>query len=265
MQRPGALYRQVAAAIRRSIASGEYEPGSLLPSEAQLIARYQVSRPTVRNAISALRAEGLIEVSHGKGSFVRSAPTALATVDRTVTRSPEGTFHIGHKEWKLHEPLAVHRIHTTAETGRLLGLATRPARSTMRLPVCASPWRGPTGDSKRSSLSKPSSSRPRCRRNAKSSSGTPIARSIRTAVRPNTGSRSSPSSSGTASACRSRSTALSSPYVASRSPSLIRYQNVTGWPSTTSGCSTSSSTRAAGKPTLSSQRETRTSLRTAGR
>ena len=47
--------------VREKILSGEFAPDSLLPSEAQLMARYGVSRPTVRNAISALRAEGLID------------------------------------------------------------------------------------------------------------------------------------------------------------------------------------------------------------
>ncbi|MEO3751756.1 GntR family transcriptional regulator [Streptomyces sp. B6B3] len=124
IQRPGALYRQVAAAIREAIAAGEYEPGSPLPSEAQLIARYEVSRPTVRNAISALRAEGLIEVIHGKGSFVRTAPTQLTTLDRTITQDEDGTFHTGLDTWQLLEGPTVHRTHTTPETGRLLGLPT---------------------------------------------------------------------------------------------------------------------------------------------
>ncbi|MGP4112520.1 GntR family transcriptional regulator [Streptomyces sp. 4N509B] len=122
IQRPGALYRQVAAAIRDAIAAGEYPPGSPLPSEAQLIERYEVSRPTVRNAISALRAEGLIEVIHGKGSFVRAAPTALATVNRTVTQDKDGTFHAGYDAWQLRELPTVHRTHTTTETGTLLDL-----------------------------------------------------------------------------------------------------------------------------------------------
>jgi GntR family transcriptional regulator len=122
IQRPGALYRQVATAIRQAIANGEYPPGSPLPSEAQLIARYEVSRPTVRNAISALRAEGLIEVIHGKGSFVRSAPTMVVTVNRTVTRDRNGVFHARHGGWELHELPTVHRTHTTTDTGTLLDL-----------------------------------------------------------------------------------------------------------------------------------------------
>lgn len=92
IQRPGALYQQVAAAIREAILSGEFAPDSPLPSEAQLIARYGVSRPTVRNAIAALRAEGLIDVRHGKGSFVRSDGQPALTIERRISRSSDGGF-----------------------------------------------------------------------------------------------------------------------------------------------------------------------------
>ncbi|CAG6398586.1 GntR family transcriptional regulator [Streptomyces cocklensis] len=124
IQRPGALYRQVAAAIRDAISSGEYPPGAPLPSETQLIERYQVSRPTVRNAVAALRAEGLIEVIHGKGSFVRGTPTPVLTIDRTVTRSSGGAFMIGgDTNWQAPEAPSVYRTKTTAVTGPPLGLA----------------------------------------------------------------------------------------------------------------------------------------------
>jgi GntR family transcriptional regulator len=82
--RADALYKQLANAIRDEIAKGEYPPGALLPSEAAMSDRYKVSRPTVRQALIALRAEGLIEVRMGKGSFVRrSYNVAAATVDRS--------------------------------------------------------------------------------------------------------------------------------------------------------------------------------------
>ncbi|MFI6286460.1 GntR family transcriptional regulator [Streptomyces sp. NPDC051018] len=121
IERPGPLYQQVADAIRRGIASGDYPPGSPLPSEAQLIERYEVSRPTVRNAISALRSEGLIEVRHGKGSFVKSVATPLLTVERTITRT--GTaYAVGSIPWEqAHEPTG-YRTQTTSETGPLLAL-----------------------------------------------------------------------------------------------------------------------------------------------
>ncbi|MFI1398481.1 GntR family transcriptional regulator [Streptomyces sp. NPDC020681] len=121
IERPGPLYQQVAAAIRQGIADGEFPPGSPLPSEAQLIDRYEVSRPTVRNAIAALRSEGLIEVRHGKGSFVKGAPTPPLTIERTITRTGK-TYAADHAPWEqAHEP-TLYRTVTTETTGPLLEL-----------------------------------------------------------------------------------------------------------------------------------------------
>ena len=75
-------YAQVVTEIQRRIERGEYPPGSLLPSEHQLVAGFQVSRPTIVKALSALRQDGWIETQQGKGSFVRGRP-ALAGAERT--------------------------------------------------------------------------------------------------------------------------------------------------------------------------------------
>ncbi|MFB7497340.1 GntR family transcriptional regulator [Streptomyces sp. NPDC056161] len=123
IQRPGALYQQVAAAIREAILSGEFAPDSLLPSEAQLMARYGVSRPTVRNAIAALRAEGLIDVRHGKGSFVRSSGQPRLTLERRIGHTAEGRFVMPNGDiWQEAEEPGTYRTRTTKETGRLLQL-----------------------------------------------------------------------------------------------------------------------------------------------
>lgn len=123
IQRPGALYQQVAAAIREAITSGEFAPESLLPSEAQLMARYKVSRPTVRNAIAALRAEGLIDVRHGKGSFVRSGSRPTVTIERRVSHTADGRFVMPDGTvWDETEEPNVYRARTTKKTGPLLGL-----------------------------------------------------------------------------------------------------------------------------------------------
>jgi GntR family transcriptional regulator len=128
IQRPGALYQQVAAAIREAILSGEFVPDSLLPSEAQLMARYQVSRPTVRNAIAALRAEGLIDVRHGKGSFVRSDGQPTLTIERRISRTADGRFVMPNGDvWNEAEEPNPYRTHTTKATGRLLELGEEEA------------------------------------------------------------------------------------------------------------------------------------------
>ncbi|MFJ6658590.1 GntR family transcriptional regulator [Streptomyces sp. NPDC091377] len=128
IQRPGALYQQVAAAIREAILNGEFAPESLLPSEAQLMARYSVSRPTVRNAIAALRAEGLVDVRHGKGSFVRSTGQPRLTLQRRISRTSEGTYVMpGGEVWDEAEQPSTYRTHTTKTTGRSLGLEAEEA------------------------------------------------------------------------------------------------------------------------------------------
>jgi DNA-binding GntR family transcriptional regulator len=64
-------YHRLAAELRREIQDGVYAPGDQLPSETQLVERFKVSQPTVRAAVAVLRAEGLVESVHGRGTFVR--------------------------------------------------------------------------------------------------------------------------------------------------------------------------------------------------
>ena len=65
------LWRQIADRLRRSIASGEFKPGDILPSETEINAAFQVSRATARASLERLRQEGLISRHSGRGSIVR--------------------------------------------------------------------------------------------------------------------------------------------------------------------------------------------------
>ncbi|POX51613.1 GntR family transcriptional regulator [Streptomyces sp. Ru72] len=60
-----ARHEEIADDLRRAIDREEYTIGSRLPSEAELAAHYDVSRGTVRQAIAALTAEGLIGSRQG--------------------------------------------------------------------------------------------------------------------------------------------------------------------------------------------------------
>lgn len=64
------LYRQLAEQLQRQIAAGELAPGAQLESEAALMARYGVSRVTVRQATALLREHGKVVARRGKGTFV---------------------------------------------------------------------------------------------------------------------------------------------------------------------------------------------------
>jgi DNA-binding GntR family transcriptional regulator len=75
-------YAQVVTEIKRRIERGDYLPGTLLPSEHQLVEDFGVSRPTIVKSLGALRQEGWIETQQGRGSFVRGRP-ALDGAERT--------------------------------------------------------------------------------------------------------------------------------------------------------------------------------------
>ncbi|WP_258903371.1 GntR family transcriptional regulator [Actinokineospora sp. UTMC 2448] len=70
------LHVRLADELRRRIARGVLPVGSALPSEAQLCAEFGASRGTVRQALSALRHEGLIGGGQGKPPVVRETAVA---------------------------------------------------------------------------------------------------------------------------------------------------------------------------------------------
>ncbi len=72
------LWTSITAALRAEIADGSYTPGSKLPTEAQLAARFGVNRHTVRHALAALAEAGLVQPRRGAGVFVTSTPTDYA-------------------------------------------------------------------------------------------------------------------------------------------------------------------------------------------
>ena len=66
----------VAGYIRKAIARGELKSGDSLPAEAQMIQKFEVSRPTIREATRLLEFENLVSVSRGaRGGARINAPT----------------------------------------------------------------------------------------------------------------------------------------------------------------------------------------------
>jgi GntR family transcriptional regulator len=66
-------YYRVEKILRDRIKSGELKPGDPVPPESQLVQQFNISRMTVRQALSRLVFEGLIERQRGRGSFVAEA------------------------------------------------------------------------------------------------------------------------------------------------------------------------------------------------
>lgn len=70
------LVTEVARRLAADIAAGRLAPGAQLPTEQALMVALGVSRTVVREAVAALRAEGLVTTRQGVGAFVVDAPAA---------------------------------------------------------------------------------------------------------------------------------------------------------------------------------------------
>ena len=75
------LSHEVFDRLVRTIQSGELAPDDQLPSERELMARYGVGRPAIREAMQSLQQMGLIRIAHGERARV-TLPTADAIVDQ---------------------------------------------------------------------------------------------------------------------------------------------------------------------------------------
>ena len=82
------LAQRVVAGLKDKIFAGELPPGRKLPSETELVDEFGVSRTVVREAVTRLRAEGLVETFQGRGSFVLAVPEPSSfTVESTALRT----------------------------------------------------------------------------------------------------------------------------------------------------------------------------------
>lgn len=75
------LYSQLKDLIIKKIKNGEFPERSRIPSEQELCSTYDISRPTVRQAISELTSSGILYKEKGKGTFVAKTRTSIDIKD----------------------------------------------------------------------------------------------------------------------------------------------------------------------------------------
>ena len=68
---------EIVQSLLRDIVTGVFARGARLPNEREMAQHFGVSQPTVREAVRALDAMGLIEVRHGSGAYVTGSSTQL--------------------------------------------------------------------------------------------------------------------------------------------------------------------------------------------
>ena len=82
---PIPLYFQLEEILKERIETGELQPGDLLFSEKELSEKYQISRPTIRQALRGLVNEGLLYREKGKGTFIAKPKIDYGFIQRLTT------------------------------------------------------------------------------------------------------------------------------------------------------------------------------------
>jgi GntR family histidine utilization transcriptional repressor len=94
MPPPAAPYARVKQFLKRELAQGRWPPGALMPSEADLVAKFGVSRMTVNRALRELQSEGLVQRTQGVGTF--AAPLHRVSSTLTIRDLHEEIVSRGH-------------------------------------------------------------------------------------------------------------------------------------------------------------------------
>lgn len=83
-------YRKLYEILRKQITDGVYTEGDILPSENELCAIHNLTRPTVRHSLDALVNEGFIIKRQGKGSIVHKLPKGIGILSVAGTTTALG-------------------------------------------------------------------------------------------------------------------------------------------------------------------------------
>lgn len=141
--KPTPVYQQIADDLRRQISDGTFPPGSQIPTEAELLAKYGElhgvrSRQTIRQGLAVLVNEGLIEARRPKGYFViqrkrlvyrpqaefRSKPPEV-DIFTNLIQEEDGRIPSQDIEVSIVEPSAAIREHLGLEPDELVAARRR--------------------------------------------------------------------------------------------------------------------------------------------
>ena len=114
-----APYARVKQHLKQGLATGLWPPGAMMPSEADLVATFGVSRMTVGRALRELQTEGLVQRTQGVGTF--AAPLHKVSSTLTIHDLHEEIESRGHQH---HAVVHVQRAEAaTAALAAQLGVA----------------------------------------------------------------------------------------------------------------------------------------------
>jgi GntR family histidine utilization transcriptional repressor len=97
-----APYHRVKLHLKAELQHGRFKPGELMPSEAELVAQFGISRMTVNRALRELQSEGLVDRVQGVGTFAAQLGRVSSTLTiRDIHEEIEARGHRHHAEVQL--------------------------------------------------------------------------------------------------------------------------------------------------------------------
>lgn len=127
------IYYQIFKYFEKQIREGKLQPGDALPTEMEIAERFDISRMTVRRAISELAAAGMVYTQKGKGTFV-----ARPRLDKVVFNLNNFYDEIRQKGMVPHAELLEARIiKADEELAKRLGIAVNTRCLYFRIVITA--------------------------------------------------------------------------------------------------------------------------------
>lgn len=135
------LVERIREEILRMIEARNLQAGDQLPAERELAAALAVSRPSIREAVRAMQAEGRLVVQHGRGVFIAEPPTqqqlreALAELNHDLTNlfAMRGVLEVAGARWaaEIQDQEALRKV--TAAYGELEAASQSSPRDYLKL------------------------------------------------------------------------------------------------------------------------------------
>jgi GntR family transcriptional regulator, histidine utilization repressor len=94
---PSPVYQKVKRYLKMGLAQGRWPPGSIMPSEAQLVEQFSVSRMTVNRALKELQSAGLVDRFQGVGTFASQLTRVSSQLTiRDLHEQIQSSGHVHH-------------------------------------------------------------------------------------------------------------------------------------------------------------------------
>ena len=112
------LYEQLRQALQDAITTGQLPAGSKMPTEEELCAQFNISRPVVRQAYNKLIEDDCVERMRGRGTFVRTVDLRSRYINKQLSFAEEMAFYnLPHRttlirqEWVTYQPELFSKLH----------------------------------------------------------------------------------------------------------------------------------------------------------